>query len=370
MQKDILPKKIINTSYPIVNLKDLIKLSSGKGLVKKDMVDGEYSVYGGNGINGSHNEYLIEKPTIVIGRVGEYCGAVHITKPKSWITDNGLYITEFYQSVNLKYLSYVLNKLDLNQYAKVGGQPSISQSTVLNLSIPLPPIEVQEEIVKELDQYQKIIDGAKQVVDNYKPVIDIDPNWEMVELGDVCEFKRGPFGGSLKKEIFVKKGYLVYEQYHAINDDMSFGRYFITNEKFDEMKSFSIKTNDLLISCSGTMGKMTIIPDTFRKGIINQALLRLRPIDGLIDVWFLRYYLESNPIQEKYFRNQNGVAIQNVMSVKDLKQIPVPKISIELQRELSKKVLQEIELMNGNQKIIEIYTQKTKDRINKIWGEN
>ena len=56
------------------------------------MIDGEYLVYGGNGINGTHNEYMLNDPTIVIGRVGEYCGSIHITKPKSWITDNGLYI--------------------------------------------------------------------------------------------------------------------------------------------------------------------------------------------------------------------------------------------------------------------------------------
>ena len=57
----------------------------------------------------------------------------------------------------------------------------------MEIEIPIPPLEVQEEIVFELEQYQKIIDGAKQVVDNYKPVIDIDPSWEMKELGDICE---------------------------------------------------------------------------------------------------------------------------------------------------------------------------------------
>jgi len=55
---------------------------------------------------------------------------------------------------------------------------------------------------------------TRAVVENYKPQIKIDPNWEMVKLGDVCDFKRGPFGGSLKKDIFVKNGYAVYEQSH------------------------------------------------------------------------------------------------------------------------------------------------------------
>ena len=72
-----------------------------------------------------------------------------------------------------------------------GAQGNISPSQILDYEIPLPPIEVQEEIVRELEQYQKIIDGAKQVVDNYKPVIDIDPSWEMKELGEICEILNG-----------------------------------------------------------------------------------------------------------------------------------------------------------------------------------
>ena len=250
-----------------------------------------------------------------------------------------------------------------------GAQPNISQNTIREFEIPLPPLEVQEEIVLELEQYQKIIDGAKQVVDNYKPIIDIDPSWEMKELGNVCDFKRGPFGGSLKKEIFVKEGYLVYEQYHAINDDADYGRYFITPEKYKEMASFSVDIDDLLISCSGTMGKIIKIKENFKKGIINQALLRLRLICKDDDISFVKIYLESQSIQEKYFRNQNGAAIQNVMSVKDLKQIPFPNIEIEIQESIVERIESERKIIEGNNKLIEIYTQKIQDRINKIWGE-
>ena len=66
---------------------------------------------------------------------------------------------------------------------------------------------LREEIVAEIESYQKIIDGARQVVDNYKPTIKTDPAWTMTTLGKVCDFVRGPFGGSLKKEIFVEDGY-------------------------------------------------------------------------------------------------------------------------------------------------------------------
>ena len=232
----------------------------------------------------------------------------------------------------------------------------------------IPPLSVQKEIVEEIENYQKIIDGAKQIVDNYKPTIKINSEWEMISLSNVCDFVRGPFGGSLKKEIFVDDGYLVYEQYHAINDDFSFGRYFITDEKFEEMKRFEVLTNDLLISCSGTMGKIAIVPKEHKKGIINQALLKLTPSSSVVPM-FLKLYLESSTIQKKYFTNQSGAAIQNVVSVKELKEIPFPNISIAEQEEIANRVKEEIAIIELNKRLIEMFEQKISDKISEVWGD-
>lgn len=248
------------------------------------------------------------------------------------------------------------------------GQAGINTKTLEQQIIPLPPFSVQEEIVVEIDSYQKIIDGARQVVENYKPTIKIDPSWEMVKLGDVCTFIRGPFGGSLKKEIFVEDGFLVYEQYHAINNDFCFGRYFITKEKFDEMSRFRVLTDDLIISCSGTMGRIAIIPPNHREGIINQALLKLTANKTTLPE-FLKYYLECDSIQKKYFINQSGAAIQNVMSVGELRQMPFPQISIELQHEIVARINEEMEIVNQNKRLIEIFQQKIKEKISEVWGQ-
>ena len=70
----------------------------------------------------------------------------------------------------------------------------VNQEKLLSIEIPLPSIETQNQIVEELDGYQKIIDGCRQVIENHKPSIDIDSNWEMVELNEkICDVKRGPF---------------------------------------------------------------------------------------------------------------------------------------------------------------------------------
>lgn len=161
----------IDPTWEMVKLGEVFKLSSGRGLPSKDRENGEFNVYGGNGITGHHNEYFVEEPTIVIGRVGEYCGATHITTSKCWITDNALMATDFYVDIDLIYLWAMLNNLNLRQYAKVGGQPSISQSTIYDCSIPLPPIIVQRSIVRSLVEEMKIANQNKRLIEIFQQKI-------------------------------------------------------------------------------------------------------------------------------------------------------------------------------------------------------
>lgn len=159
-------------------------------------------------------------------------------------------------------------------------------------------------------------------------------NWktlpEMV-LEDRHSIKRGPFGGSLKKEIFVSSGYKVYEQKNAIRNDFEIGKYFITKEKYEEMKAFAVKVDDIIISCSGTIGKIAIVPKDAKEGIINQALLKLSFDNKKVRLLYFKYLFESDTVQKNLTKISRGVAIKNVPSVKDLKQIrfPIPESGAE-----------------------------------------
>ncbi|MFW6351044.1 MAG: restriction endonuclease subunit S [Bacteroidota bacterium] len=148
-------------------------------------------------------------------------------------------------------------------------------------------------------------------------------DWEIKHLGDVCVFVRGPFGGSLKKSIFKESGFAVYEQQHAIYNQFSKIRYFIDKKKFDEMKRFELKPNDLIMSCSGTMGKVAIVPENIKRGIINQALLKLTCKPEL-NVVYLKLWMDSSQFIEELEKNTVGAAIKNVASVKVLKTIQIP----------------------------------------------
>jgi type I restriction enzyme, S subunit len=130
--------------FPKTALGEIIKLKSGNGLVGKDMAyGGIYPVYGGNGINGYHDSFMFEQRMIVLGRVGAYCGVVHYTLPKSWITDNALYVESMKRKMDPIYLVDALRFANLNQYAGQAGQPLISGGRVYPVEILDPSPDLQ-----------------------------------------------------------------------------------------------------------------------------------------------------------------------------------------------------------------------------------
>ena len=137
-------------------LGEVIRVRSGNGLVSKDMApDGKYPVYGGNGISGYHDSFMFEEPTIALGRVGVYCGAVHLTRPCAWVTDNALFVHTFVQPVDTIYLVAALKMANLNQYAGQSAQPLISGNRIYPVEILIPPVNLQHRfaiIVESVEQ--------------------------------------------------------------------------------------------------------------------------------------------------------------------------------------------------------------------------
>ena len=146
------------------------------------------------------------------------------------------------------------------------------------------------------------------------------------ELGNLLSEKgyvRGPFGSSLKRGEMVDEGVPVYEQKNAIYNNRDF-RFFITPEKFKELKRFQVRTNDLIISCSGTVGKISIIAENDPKGIISQALLILRPDIKKITLRFLYYFLSSRQGFNLITQASHGSVQINIAARKVVETIPVP----------------------------------------------
>lgn len=180
--------------------------------------------------------------------------------------------------------------------------------------------------------------------------------WEEKRIEDTGIFTRGPFGGSLKKSIFVDSGYKVYEQKNAIQNSLEIGDYYITEEKYKEMIRFSVKKGDLLVSCSGTIGKILVIPEHFPEGIINQALLKIS-VNSRNNNLFLKELLQNSKMTQYIFGGR-GAAIKNVISVKELKSVKISIPSIQEQDKIASflsKVNEKIEKLEKKQELWETY---------------
>ncbi|MBW1617051.1 MAG: N-6 DNA methylase [Deltaproteobacteria bacterium] len=358
--------------WDIVELGDVCEIldSKRKPIAKSKRKKGEYPYYGATGILDYVESYLFDEKLVLIGEDGAKWGVgdetAFIATGKYWVNNHAHVIRPNRKKILDKLLIELINNMDITPYITGVTVPKLNQKKLRAIKIPLPPLDVQRQIVSEIDGYQKIIDGARQIVENWKPIIKIDPNWETVKLGEVCSFVRGPFGGSLKKNIFKKRGYAVYEQSHAITGDFSAFRYFIDEQKFNEMIRFEVKPNDLIMSCSGTMGKLAIIPQETKKGIINQALLKLTTYN-IFDVKFLKLFMESDIFQNNLLSNTGGAAIKNIASVKVLQRLKIPLPPLEVQRQIVSEIEKEEKIIENCKQLIEIHNHKIKKKIAEIW---
>lgn len=136
-----------------VRLGDVIKVSSGDSLPARAMKKGIVPVFGGNGITGYHNSFNVEKETIVIGRVGFYCGSIHITPDRAWVTDNA-FITNYSESnICQQYLFYALKFMKLGDKASSTAQPVVSGRKIYPRLFPLPPLAEQKRIADTIQKY-------------------------------------------------------------------------------------------------------------------------------------------------------------------------------------------------------------------------
>ena len=146
--------------------------------------------------------------------------------------------------------------------------------------------------------------------------------WQQLTVNDVCvSIVRGPFGSALKKEFFVPPSdttYKVYEQKHAIQKSSTIGTYYVTAEKYNELRRFECHSGDILMSCSGTMGELYQLPAGCERGIINQALCKFTLNERILPIAFLAYMRETIGNLET-----KGSGIQNIAAVSYVKAMPI-----------------------------------------------
>ena len=178
--------------------------------------------------------------------------------------------------------------------------------------------------------YEKMLaTGEVKCIDEEVP-FEVPQGWEWCRLNDLALYRKGPFGSSLTKSMFVDKStqsIKVYEQKNAIQKDCTLGDYYISKEKFKTMQSFVVKPNDIIVSCAGTIGETYLLPSDAPVGIINQALMRVTLFDlNMVEYWQIYFaYMLLNEAQMK----GSGSAIKNIPPLEYLKAVlvPIPPLS-------------------------------------------
>ena len=222
---------------------------------------------------------------------------------------------------------------------------------------------IKEGIIKRSKKSAKTSDTP-----HYENVpFDVPEGWVWCKLDDLAFYKKGPFGSSLTKAMFVPKGkdtYKVYEQKNAIQKDHKLGSYYISTEKYCSLSGFAVHPNDIIVSCAGTIGETYVLPQNIQEGIINQALMLIRLYNREIEDFYLLYF--DFILKQEAYKESKGTAIKNIPPFDVLKNffIPIPP------KEEQKRILSEVDKwmsfvddIDTNSKDLQLYIKHTKSKI-------
>lgn len=298
-------------------------------------VKGNTPYYGANGIQGYIKGYTHDGEFVLIAEDGassllDY--PITFTRGKIWVNNHAHVLSGKDKILDNEYLAYALKKVNYEKIIVGGTRIKLNGSTLKAINLQYPKYTEQRKIALALNSFdthiknlskliekkKMIRDGAvEELLSGYKRMKKNKP-WKEFKLEEVCVPRgmvRGPFGGSLKKDAFIYKGYKVYEQKNAIYKSINLGDYYIDENKYDELSRFSVKENDFIVSCSGTIGEIYRIPHNYVPGVINQALLKLTIDDNICDFNLFNHYFNWNKFKHKIIDDTQGGAMKNLVGM-------------------------------------------------------
>jgi len=252
------------------------------------------------------------------------------------------------------------------QMTGTGGLQRVPRDYVENFRIPLPPLELQKEIVAEIEGYQKVIDGARAVLDNYRPHIPIHPDWPEMELGELCRFidyrgktpEKTTSGIPLITAKNVRDGFIDPEP-----------REYIAEADYDSWMTRGIpQVGDVLFTTEAPLGNAAEITSKDRFALA-QRLIALCPNRDVLVGGFLKDVLLSKRMREIIFARQSGTTVYGVKA-SVLKQIKVPVPPLTLQKIIVTEIDAEQALVNANRELIARFEKKIQAALARVWGED
>ncbi len=307
----------------------------------------------------------------------------------SWSASIGFYIWKEQQAylnqhifrvinsdkINKMYLFYLKNFIVKLIHDKTHGNTMqhITKGDFEDIEIPLPPIEVQQKIVAEIEQYQKVIDGAKLIVDNYKPKININPEWQVVKLGNAVEFIDGDRGSNYpKKEDFLEDGYCLFlNTKNVTNKGFNFNNLvYISQEKDQLLRKGKLSLHDIVMTTRGTLGNIAFVTkdiiNRFGNIRINSGMVIIRPHQGLYPE-FVYTLLQLDSLQVQFQEISSGSA-QPQLPIRDLSQVDIFIPPLEEQQKIVSELEHERKLVDNAKQLIDIMQNKINFTISQLWS--
>lgn len=378
--------KSLDTTYPVVPLSDICEINAENKNPTLAFGDDEFiyidisSVENGTGkvdfsnkIKGtdapSRAKRAVKKGDILFSTVRpnlKAYGYVEREDCDCCIASTGFAVISAKNMVLSKYVYYMLYsepvQAQLASMMGKGAYPSVNQKDISQIQIPLPPLSIQEDFVAELDNYQKIIDGAQQVVDNYKPTIRIDPVWEKTQIGNICNLTYGytdtatEFGSArfIRITDIDEKGLLKNDNKRYVD---------LTNEN----NGFLLHKGDLLVARTGATFGKTLYFDTDETAVFASFLIKL-DFPEYIDHYFYWIFAQT----QNYWDQANSLVsggAQPQFNANAIKKLVIPIPPLDIQKSIVKQIKEELEIIDANKKLISIFKQKIADKISEIWGE-
>jgi len=345
--------------YKLDKAGNFIKFKNGKSI--KPGGKGIYPIYGANGIIGMSDEYR-EENSVIIGRVGAYCGSVQFCRGRYWASDNTIVASPKDNDTDVVFLYYVLKNANLNRWAGGAAQPLMTQTVIKEIELPHPDISIQQKIASILSAYDDLIENNTrriQILEEMAQLIyrewfvnfrfpghekvrfvnselgKIPEGWEVVQLGEVLEsIESGsrPKGGIDSSEREVPS--------IGAENVLGLGRYdfnkekYVSREFYENMRKGKVQSGDVLLYKDGAkIGRKSMFRDGFPHEVccINEHVFILRT-NSRCSQNYLYFYLDRPDITQKII-NLNTNAAQPGINQAGVKSLPIllpPKELIEL----------------------------------------
>ena len=246
---------------------------------------------------------------------------------------------------------------------------NLSAGLLYRFQIPLPPLEVQKQIVAEIEGYQKVIDGARAVLDNYRPHIAIHPDWPMVELGAVCEsIMTGPFGSSLHQSDYVADGIPVINPQNIVDGTIiKDGAKMVSSETRERLSEFTVRENDIVIARRGEMGRCAVVTSEMDGWLCGTGSFVIR-LKKECAARFAYFQIASPRVKAHLEGQAVGVTLLNLnQGILSALLIPLPPL--DTQQAIVAEIEAEQALVAANRELIARFEKKIQSTLARVWGE-